>query len=648
MDPFLSALPERAGGAAVDGAPRHEAVAAGGGGGSAGAAVGAAGAAFEEDGHVPWLLRDNSLEEEAAVAAIGAGDAASEAVLVEAAPAHRRLAASPSPASPGRGGSPARERLARTDSGAELGRRRVGSAAHAAAVAAGSDGARVLVAVVGHRGDVQPAVALAFHLLAHHMDVRFCVSEGQDRLVAHYLGEERTHVLPGDPSKVFSGHAFRDAYYNPDASALERLQAGQSELERHRARNYAKLWRLADSFAPHVLLASVSMLPIAAAIAQKLAVPVLPLSPIPVHPTGDVGPVSIGSKPGGNPLWNKLQYWLLEKMVLHVQCADVKAFQEERLGIPVHDLVWVDECPTVLSYSERVFPSPHDWPADALPPFGYFPLPELAADEPHTDVEAFLAAGPKPIYVGFGSLPLEEPSHFVEDLDALMDKLGMRAVFCAPQWMLAEVKAPPSDRMCMVSDVRHQWLFPQCALAVHHGGAGTTGASLTAGIPTVVVWMLADQAFWARRVLELGVGHSEVLSMLHFSPAALERQIVAALHPDVVAKAHALGLRLRAERGLQRAYEFICNQLAQHGNPDGVRCEWMRDDDVPKCPLCDTFFTLVRRRHHCRRCGGIFCSHCMVEKCRVINWPGDTLLCNPCHDATATAATPPSGLPATT
>ncbi|HLL41204.1 MAG TPA: hypothetical protein VK357_16305, partial [Rubrobacteraceae bacterium] len=47
------------------------------------------------------------------------------------------------------------------------------------------------------------------------------------------------------------------------------------------------------------------------------------------------------------------------------------------------------------------------------------------------------------------------------------------------------------------------WLFDRVRLAVHHGGAGTTAASLRVGLPTVVVPFFLDQAFWGWRVAKV-------------------------------------------------------------------------------------------------------------------------------------------------
>ncbi|CAH2051800.1 unnamed protein product, partial [Iphiclides podalirius] len=41
-----------------------------------------------------------------------------------------------------------------------------------------------------------------------------------------------------------------------------------------------------------------------------------------------------------------------------------------------------------------------------------------------------------------------------------------------------------------------------------------------------------------------------------------------------------------------------------------VRAAWLPDSAAPRCQHCRNPFWLARRRHHCRRCGGIFCGSC--------------------------------------
>lgn len=38
--------------------------------------------------------------------------------------------------------------------------------------------------------------------------------------------------------------------------------------------------------------------------------------------------------------------------------------------------------------------------------------------------------------------------------------------------------------------------------------------------------------------------------------------------------------------------------------------KWVPDEEVERCTACKTPFTFVRRRHHCRNCGKIFCQKC--------------------------------------
>lgn len=37
---------------------------------------------------------------------------------------------------------------------------------------------------------------------------------------------------------------------------------------------------------------------------------------------------------------------------------------------------------------------------------------------------------------------------------------------------------------------------------------------------------------------------------------------------------------------------------------------WVPDELVSVCTLCSLQFTLIRRRHHCRNCGQIYCNNC--------------------------------------
>ncbi|ETN70199.1 FYVE zinc finger [Necator americanus] len=44
--------------------------------------------------------------------------------------------------------------------------------------------------------------------------------------------------------------------------------------------------------------------------------------------------------------------------------------------------------------------------------------------------------------------------------------------------------------------------------------------------------------------------------------------------------------------------------------PSFVGVRWVPDEDCEQCTACSAPFTVVRRRHHCRNCGRIFCNRC--------------------------------------
>ena len=46
---------------------------------------------------------------------------------------------------------------------------------------------------------------------------------------------------------------------------------------------------------------------------------------------------------------------------------------------------------------------------------------------------------------------------------------------------------------------------------------------------------------------------------------------------------------------------------------DNDRRHWIPDSEVSKCEKCYEVFSFIRRRHHCRLCGHVFCKKCCVN-----------------------------------
>ncbi|MGH9526398.1 MAG: glycosyltransferase, partial [Terriglobales bacterium] len=159
------------------------------------------------------------------------------------------------------------------------------------------------------------------------------------------------------------------------------------------------------------------------------------------------------------------------------------------------------------------------------------------ADE---EVASWIATGTPPIYFGFGSIPVESPADTLAMIGAACAQLGERALVCSAESDFSDV--PRFEHVKVVGAVNHAAIFPACRAVVHHGGAGTTAAGLRAGVPTLILWMLADQPRWAARVRRLKVGSGRRLS------AATTESLVADLRtiltPEYVARAREIATRM--------------------------------------------------------------------------------------------------------
>ena len=134
---------------------------------------------------------------------------------------------------------------------------------------------------------------------------------------------------------------------------------------------------------------------------------------------------------------------------------------------------------------------------------------ELTTDA-DDEIASWISAGTPPIYFGFGSMPVESPADAIAMIGAACAALGERALICSGASNFTG--ATDLDHVKVVGAVNHAAVFPACRAVVHHGGAGTTSASMRAGVPTLILWIAFDQPIWASVVKRLGVGTSRRFS----------------------------------------------------------------------------------------------------------------------------------------
>lgn len=152
-----------------------------------------------------------------------------------------------------------------------------------------------------------------------------------------------------------------------------------------------------------------------------------------------------------------------------------------------------------------------------------------------TGLGAWLDAGTPPVYVGFGSMPVHDPDRLLAAVAGACADLGLRALV-STGWNDFTGECP--DDVRLVGAVDHGAVLPRCAAAVHHGGAGTVAATLRAGVPSVVGWYSADQPVWGRLLRRAGVGTS--LRAARLDRRTLRQALAQVLRPEVRTRARSL------------------------------------------------------------------------------------------------------------
>lgn len=214
----------------------------------------------------------------------------------------------------------------------------------------------------------------------------------------------------------------------------------------------------------------------------------------------------------------------------------------------------------VYGFSPHVLPADPRWPPH-VQVSGFWHAATAPGYTPPADLAQFLAAGPPPVYVGFGSLLRRNPQALTETVLHALAKTGQRGLLLGGWGGLTASHLPAN--VLLVPEVPHDWLFPQMAGVVHHGGMGTTAAGLRAGVPSLLTPIFGDQPFWGWRVHALRAGPPPVRHD-HLTVDTLARGIEQLVStPHYRHHAQALAAQLRAEDGVGRAVAFIEQQMGQ-------------------------------------------------------------------------------------
>ncbi|THC90236.1 hypothetical protein EYZ11_010297 [Aspergillus tanneri] len=432
----------------------------------------------------------------------------------------------------------------------------------------------IVIQVVGSRGDVQPFVALGKVLKdVYGHRVRLAThSTFEDFVQQHGL---EFFSIGGDPTRLMA-FMVKNPGLRPGFRSVMSGDVGQQR--KHVAEYIQGCWRscyraddgtdddLSESsgsdsgsrpIVKHFVADCIIANPPSFAhihCAEKLGIPLHIMFTMPYSPT-QAFPHPLANIQASNAdpqLTNYISYALIELLSWQALGDIINRF---RVKIP-HTYCW----------SPALIPKPNDW-GSHISISGFYFL-DMASDyTPARDLQAFLNAGLPPIYIGFGSIVLDDPNTLTELIFAAVRKTGQRVLLSKGWGGMGADELRIPDGVFMLDNVPHDWLFKHVSCVVHHGGAGTTAAGIAAGRPTVVVPFFGDQPFWGAMIARAGAGPNPIPHK-QLTADKLAEAINFCLTPRCLERARDLASKIAAERGsdtgAQSFHEFL--------NPDRLRC----------------------------------------------------------------------------
>ncbi|KZL66861.1 UDP-glucose,sterol transferase [Colletotrichum tofieldiae] len=435
----------------------------------------------------------------------------------------------------------------------------------------------VLIQVVGSRGDVQPFVALGAELKRRGHRVRLATHDLFEKFVRD-AGLEH-YPVGGDPAALMA-YMVKNPGLIP---SMKSLQAGEIRQKREMVGEMLEgFWEACirpDTVTglPFVADAIISNPPSFAHIhcAQALGIPVHIMFTMPwtsttafPHPLANLKNVG-----GDRSLANYISYGVVDHLTWQ-GLGDV--INKWRKSLDLENVAMFDgpmltealKIPFTYCWSPALVPKPGDW-GSHIDVCGFFfrDMPEYSPPE---DLFQFLRAGPPPVYIGFGSIVLDDPERMVNTILSAVKIAGVRAII-SKGW--SDLAGSQSESVYWIGDCPHEWLFQHVAAVVHHGGAGTTACGLKNGKPTTIVPFFGDrfvltsipllsQPFWGDMVANAGAGPRPI-HQKDLNPDNLGAAIQYCLTPQAVSAAQAIASQMAAEKGVQSAVDSWWKQLPQ-------------------------------------------------------------------------------------
>ncbi|KAF1979951.1 sterol 3-beta-glucosyltransferase [Bimuria novae-zelandiae CBS 107.79] len=446
-----------------------------------------------------------------------------------------------------------------------------------------SEPLKIVCLTIGSRGDVQPYIALCKDLIKEgHKPVIATHDMFEDWVTGHGIGFAPVAGDPAELMRLCVQHGMFSYGFLKETNS--KFRGWLEEL-------CETAWKACQG--ADLLIESPSAM-IGIHIAEALRIPyfrafTMPWTRTRAYPHA----FAVGqNKMGGHV--NSSTYVMIDKVFWVLIANQVNRWRRNQLKLRSTSQARMNanERPFLYNFSQYVVPPPCDWP-DWIRVTGYWFLDEGDDYQPPDDLQGFLnkarADKKKVVYIGFGSIVFEDPATVTKTIIEAVLEADVRCILSkgwSDRWQGdkgatqpdadAEIPLPPE--IFKINAVPHDWLFKQVDAVVHHGGSGTTGASLRQGKPTIIKPFFGDQFFFATRVEDLGVGiylkkiNTKMLGKALWEATNSERMRV---------KARVLGHKIRKENGTQVAIQTIYRELDRARNLSCTSSERVEEEDQP-------------------------------------------------------------------
>ncbi|KAJ6134158.1 hypothetical protein N7523_000480 [Penicillium sp. IBT 18751x] len=486
----------------------------------------------------------------------------------------------------------------------------------------------IVIQVIGSRGDIQPFIALGKELKAFGHRVRFAThSEFRHFVLSNGL---EFFSIGGDPSELMS-FMVNNSGLLPN---LKTIRSGTIQKRRrdmrqiidgcwhscfetgdgtHLNKNNDDLWNGTVDYRRHPFVADaiIANPPSLTHIhcAQRLGVPLHMMFTMPWSPTQSFPhPLAVTHSQDCKPsVANFLSYIVVEMMIWEGLGDLVNKFRRICLSLDPLDTItvsslmhrlripftyfWYDTSPLCFIHGPRLtsvnrarsptlLPKPPDW-FDNIDVCGFNFLPSQPDYRPPPAITTFLEAGPPPIYIGFGSIVVDNQSELKRTVLRAISNTGQRAMISKGWANFTFESTECPENVLMIGNVPHDWLFQHVSCVIHHGGAGTTASGLALGRPTVIIPFFGDQHFWGKVVARAGAGPAPI-PYTQLTAEKLTDAIEMALEPHIQESCQQIRDKMQHESGVR----------------DGLRSFHRHLDlQIMRCAICPTRPAVWRLRH---------------------------------------------------